>query len=82
MLRLKKAALVTTASLGLLALPYSINAEALTGPDGPDFANILERNNLVCAEGSCAADCGCGGGSDGCCVLPNGAVCLMTIKEN
>lgn len=26
--------------------------------------------------GSCCGDCGCDAGFNGCCVLPNGAVCL------
>lgn len=28
--------------------------------------------------GNCKNDCGCNGGNRGCCVLPNGAICLMT----
>lgn len=64
----------------LLAVPYSVTLDAVSESADPALREMgVIRPNDACAAGEagdCKADCGCDAGFNGCCVLPNGAVCL------
>lgn len=84
-MNIARKALTGVAVLALAFVPYSVSLDSA----GPRGGVPAIQPNLVCGQdpeqpgdgdgsGDCTNDCGCNGGWNGCCVLPNGAICLRS----